>query len=60
MSSPALEYLDVCPQAFVQVAPSKVLKKLMITLCVLYNAKLCFFDKLQPTVAQFDTVLFAS
>ena len=31
----------------------------MITLCVLYNAKLCFFDKLQPTVAQFDTVLFA-
>ena len=26
----------------------------------LYSASLCFFDKLQPIIAQFDPVLFAS
>ena len=29
-------------------------------LCVLYIVSLCFFDKLQPIIAQFDLVLFAS
>ena len=28
--------------------------------CVLYSVTLCFFDKLQPIVAHFDLVLFAS
>ena len=26
--------------------------------CVLYCDSLCFFDKLQPIIAQFDLVLF--
>ena len=26
--------------------------------CVLYSVTLCFFDKLQPIIAQFDLVLF--
>ena len=30
------------------------------TFCVLYSANLCFFDKLQPIIAQFDLVLFTS
>ena len=27
--------------------------------CVLYSVSLCFFDKLQPIIAQFDLFLFA-
>ena len=29
-------------------------------LCSLYSVTLCFFDKLQPIIAQFDLALFAS
>ena len=28
--------------------------------CVLYSANLCFCEKLQPIIAQFDPFLFAS
>ena len=28
--------------------------------CVLYSVSLCFFDKLQTIIAQFDLALFAS
>ena len=28
--------------------------------CVLCSVSLCFFDKLQPIIAQFDLALFAS
>ena len=45
----------------VLVARRKILKKNFGSpLRVLYSANLCFFDKLQPIIAQLDPVLFAS
>ena len=46
----------------------KIKEKLMIyevsvpdsPFCVLYSVSLCFFDKMQPIIAQFDLVLFVS
>ena len=58
-------YLDVCPQVFVQVAPSKNLRKTydlrsLALRSVFDTVLICSFDKLQPIIAQSDLLLFAS
>ena len=37
-----------------------MISKFTSPFCVLYSVGLCFFDKLQPIIAQFDLVLFGS